>query len=106
MVNEMLTQMESFFGVFIASTNLVDDLDQAALRRFDLKVRFDFMDADQSRALLIRYCKSLALSGPLPETRGHSGPTCQSDAWRFCGGCPATPVSPTRVGRRVCRRTR
>lgn len=42
-VNEMLTQMESFGGVFIASTNLMTGLDPAALRRFVLKVRFDFM---------------------------------------------------------------
>ena len=28
-VNEMLTQMESYRGLFIASTNLIADLDQA-----------------------------------------------------------------------------
>ena len=33
MVNEMLTQLESFDGVFIASTNLMDRLDAAVLRR-------------------------------------------------------------------------
>lgn len=43
MVNEMLTQMESFSGGGIASTNLMDGLDQVALRRFDLKVKFDFL---------------------------------------------------------------
>ena len=32
-VNEMLTQMEHYRGLFIASTNLMDDLDAAALRR-------------------------------------------------------------------------
>ena len=32
-VNEMLTQIEAFGGVFIASTNLLDGLDAAALRR-------------------------------------------------------------------------
>ena len=37
-VNELLTQMEHFEGTFIASTNLMDDIDQAALRRFDLKL--------------------------------------------------------------------
>ena len=36
-VNEMLTQLETFHGVFIASTNLMESLDQAALRRFELK---------------------------------------------------------------------
>ena len=63
-VNEMLTQMESFAGIFIASTNLRDNLDQAALRRFDLKVKFDFLLPRQSKALLKNYCKSLNLDTP------------------------------------------
>lgn len=47
-VNEMLTQMETFKGVFIASTNLMDSLDAAALRRFDIKVRFDYLNQEQA----------------------------------------------------------
>lgn len=47
-VNEMLTQMESFEGIFIASTNLMSSLDEAALRRFDLKMRFDYLKPDQA----------------------------------------------------------
>ena len=47
-VNEMLTQMEAFDGIFIASTNLMDRLDSAALRRFDLKVRFDYLRPEQA----------------------------------------------------------
>jgi SpoVK/Ycf46/Vps4 family AAA+-type ATPase len=50
-VNEMLTQMESFEGIFIASTNLMDSLDAAALRRFDLKIRFDYLKPEQAWAL-------------------------------------------------------
>jgi transitional endoplasmic reticulum ATPase len=64
MVNEMLTQMESFSGVFIASTNLMTGLDQAALRRFDLKVKFDYLRPEQIRELLRRYCKQLNLAVP------------------------------------------
>ena len=56
-VNEMLTQIESFAGVFIASTNLMAGLDQAALRRFDMKVKFDFMRLDQCQALFNSYCQ-------------------------------------------------
>lgn len=63
-VNEMLTRMESFPGFFIASTNLMDGLDQAALRRFDLKVRFDFLRADQAWLLFNRQCETLALGKP------------------------------------------
>jgi SpoVK/Ycf46/Vps4 family AAA+-type ATPase len=47
-VNEMLTQMEAFEGTFIASTNLIDKLDPAALRRFDLKVKFDYLRPEQA----------------------------------------------------------
>jgi len=52
-VNEMLTQMESFEGIFIASTNAMSSLDSAALRRFDLKIRFDYLKPEQAWALFI-----------------------------------------------------
>jgi hypothetical protein len=39
-VNEMLQGMERFAGIFICTTNLFDDLDEAALRRFTFKIRF------------------------------------------------------------------
>ncbi|WP_426415332.1 AAA family ATPase [Aestuariirhabdus sp. LZHN29] len=63
-VNEMLTQMESYKGVFIVTTNLMDSLDQASLRRFDLKVHFDFLDRAQRGELLRRYCHKLNLGAP------------------------------------------
>lgn len=64
MVNEMLTQLESFPGIFIASTNLMGGLDQAALRRFDLKVKFDFLSACQTRSLFSRHCENMGLGMP------------------------------------------
>lgn len=67
LVNEMLTQLESFPGVFIATTNLMGGLDQAALRRFDLKVKFDFLKPGQACELFRRYCIGLAISAPSPE---------------------------------------
>jgi SpoVK/Ycf46/Vps4 family AAA+-type ATPase len=39
-VNEMLQGMERFAGVFICTTNLFHELDEAALRRFTFKVQF------------------------------------------------------------------
>ncbi len=63
-VNEMLTQMESFPGVFIASTNLMEALDPASLRRFDLKVKFGYLKATQILELLHRYCQQLEIPGP------------------------------------------
>lgn len=55
LVNEMLTQMETFPGIFVASTNMMDGLDAAALRRFDLKVKFDTLRSEQAAALLRRH---------------------------------------------------
>ncbi len=53
-VNELLVQMESFNGVFIASTNLLNLVDAAALRRFDLKIKFDYMKPKQAWALFLQ----------------------------------------------------
>ncbi len=53
-VNEFLTQLESFEGIFIASTNLVDGLDPAAIRRFDHKVHVGYLKPEQAWALFQR----------------------------------------------------
>jgi SpoVK/Ycf46/Vps4 family AAA+-type ATPase len=50
-VNELLTQMEDFDGLFICSTNLVDSLDGASIRRFDMKIKFDYLLPDQAWVL-------------------------------------------------------
>ncbi|OGT88387.1 MAG: hypothetical protein A2286_08140 [Gammaproteobacteria bacterium RIFOXYA12_FULL_61_12] len=50
-VNEMLTQMEEFDGIFICTTNLLERLDSASLRRFAFKVRFDYLKPHQSQLL-------------------------------------------------------
>jgi SpoVK/Ycf46/Vps4 family AAA+-type ATPase len=46
-VNEMLQGMERFNGIFICTTNLLDRIDQAALRRFTFKIKFNAADAEQ-----------------------------------------------------------
>jgi len=46
-VNEMLTQMESSQYPFVATTNLIDNIDQAAFRRFDYKIKYSFMTLKQ-----------------------------------------------------------
>ena len=66
-VNEMLTQMEAFPGVFIASTNLMEGLDKAALRRFDVKIRMDYLTPRQNVAMLQASSKDLGIAGPTSE---------------------------------------
>ncbi len=58
-VNEMLVQMESFDGIFIATTNLIDNLDKACLRRFDLKLEFGYLLPEQAQNLFKKECTLL-----------------------------------------------
>jgi len=58
-VNEMLVQMENFDGIFIATTNLMENLDKASLRRFDLKLEFGYLKSNQAQELFIASCKEL-----------------------------------------------
>ncbi|TFG58504.1 MAG: ATP-binding protein, partial [Spirochaetales bacterium] len=53
--NEFLTQMESFKGVLVCSTNFLDLLDGAVLRRFAWKVRFLSLRKEQRAELVRRY---------------------------------------------------
>jgi len=55
-VNELLVQMEHFDGLFICSTNLMDDLDPASLRRFAIKVEFDYLKPEQAWKMLQQEC--------------------------------------------------
>jgi transitional endoplasmic reticulum ATPase len=50
-VNELLTQMEDFNDLFICSTNLMDNLDSASLRRFDYKIHLRYLTPEQSWGL-------------------------------------------------------
>ena len=52
-VNEMLQGMERFGGLFICTTNLFDELDEAALRRFTFKVKFRPLRAEQREAMFV-----------------------------------------------------
>ena len=59
--------MEAFEGIFVASTNLFERLDSAALRRFDFKLRFDPLRPEQAVALLSEW---LTQVGSEPDTQG------------------------------------
>jgi SpoVK/Ycf46/Vps4 family AAA+-type ATPase len=52
-VNEMLQGMERFNGIFICTTNLLDRIDQAALRRFTFKIHFKPLTAAQREAMFV-----------------------------------------------------
>jgi transitional endoplasmic reticulum ATPase len=50
--NELLTQMENFKGVLVCSTNMLESLDQAVLRRFTMKISFGYLENVAKRELL------------------------------------------------------
>jgi SpoVK/Ycf46/Vps4 family AAA+-type ATPase len=52
-VNEMLQGMERYNGVFICTTNLFEELDEAALRRFTFKIRFKALMPEQRERMFV-----------------------------------------------------
>lgn len=59
-VNELLQQMENHDGILVCCTNLIDGIDPAAFRRFDMKIKFDYMRNQQVIAMLEN------AAGPIP----------------------------------------
>lgn len=52
-VNEMLQGMERYNGIFVCTTNLMDSIDQAALRRFTFKIRFRPLTREQRERMFV-----------------------------------------------------
>jgi SpoVK/Ycf46/Vps4 family AAA+-type ATPase len=52
-VNEMLQGMEHYNGIFICTTNLLDRIDQAALRRFAFKIKFKPLTKEQRETMFV-----------------------------------------------------
>jgi SpoVK/Ycf46/Vps4 family AAA+-type ATPase len=69
--NEFLTQLESFTGVFIASTNLMEGLDQAVLRRFDYKIKVGYLRTEQAQQMLGGLLREWNLPAPDAASAAH-----------------------------------
>ncbi|MDB5850769.1 MAG: ATPase, partial [Rhodoferax sp.] len=52
-VNEMLQGMERYRGIFVCTTNLLDRIDQAALRRFTFKIKFNPLTRAQRETMFV-----------------------------------------------------
>lgn len=61
LVNEMLMQLDEFDGVACFTTNRMDALDGAVLRRFDFKIEFDYPTLAQRLLLFERTCPNVML---------------------------------------------
>lgn len=81
-VNEMLQGMERFRGIFICTTNLMERIDQAALRRFTFKIEFRPLTVAQRTALFVRdACQgdSSRLLGPMARRLADLEQLCLGD---------------------------
>jgi transitional endoplasmic reticulum ATPase len=61
-VNEMLTQMECFRGIFIASTNLMDRIDEASMRRFDARIMLGYLGPAQAWTMFVELVHQTGLT--------------------------------------------
>ena len=81
-VNEMLQGMERYQGIFICTTNLLESLDQAALRRFTFKIKFMPLTAVKREAMFVT--EALAgdasqLTAPMQARLGPLSQLCAGD---------------------------
>jgi len=60
-VNTLLSEMERFRGIFIVGTNLIQRLDQAALRRFSFRLHFDYLTNEGKEIFYQTYFKPLRM---------------------------------------------
>jgi transitional endoplasmic reticulum ATPase len=58
--NEFLTRMERYRGILVCTTNRLDDLDPASLRRFNFKVGFDYLTPEGNVTFYDLLLKDLA----------------------------------------------
>lgn len=52
--NELLCQMENFKGMLVCATNFGLHMDGAVMRRFNYKIKFDFLNCDAKESLFLK----------------------------------------------------
>lgn len=62
-VNQMLIELDNHEGLFIASTNLLERLEKACLRCFDMTLHLGPLKSDMARQMFISTCERLGLTG-------------------------------------------
>jgi len=58
--NEFLAQMEKFRGILICTTNRLDDLDHATIRRFNHKIEFHYLTPEGNLIFYQRFLEPLS----------------------------------------------
>lgn len=68
-VNELLEQLGDYPGVVVLATNRLSALDPAVLRRLDVKIRFDALNAEQVMRSFDQLCEQLGIERDLSTQR-------------------------------------
>lgn len=66
-INEFLTDMESFSGMLVCSTNFKEILDTASTRRFMVKLHFDYLTCEGNEHFYHLLLSPLCQSKPDPQ---------------------------------------
>ena len=66
LTNEFLQRLEGARGVVACTTNLLDELDKAVLRRFALRIGFDYLEASKLEAMFEAVLRPLLPPGLAP----------------------------------------
>jgi AAA+ superfamily predicted ATPase len=111
LVNELLQQLESFQGIVACTTNLFAELDQAALRRFTVRIAFEHLPPDKAQALLRRLFGALGVQASEAEMAVADGALARLTALapgdfavvrrRFCILAGDTPPAPLAIVREL-----
>jgi SpoVK/Ycf46/Vps4 family AAA+-type ATPase len=96
--NEFLAQMESFPGLFICTTNLMDRLDAAVLRRFQFRLEFEALRADQLVALFVQTFGREATPGEAMALQRLAGSAVPADFANIAGAEDDARVAERRCG--------
>ena len=64
-VNELLYQMENFNGIMVGTTNFLENLDPAIMRRFTFKLSFDYLDNPGKKIFFERMFNTVLTSDEL-----------------------------------------
>jgi SpoVK/Ycf46/Vps4 family AAA+-type ATPase len=64
-VNEFLCQMESLRGMLICATNHMGNFDSAAIRRFNIKINFDYLDDNGKNVFFERFFRRVLGDTPV-----------------------------------------
>jgi hypothetical protein len=69
LVNEFLTAMEQYQGTLVCTTNMMESIDRAALRRFDIRIHLDYLQHGQAVTMASNLLRHLQVE---PDAEGEA----------------------------------